>query len=388
MKVVLDARWIPERFSGIGFYTSELIRALAAEEKADPITLLFHRRDLLDRVMADTGAARAPSMSACLVRGAPEHPISQFTLPRLLRRLNADVYHTPNYLLPLAAFPAHRPGSIRCVTTLHDLIPLRFPGFTPRALKTRYHFVYQELIRACAARTDLAIVPSLATQRDVQDLLGFPPNRIRVTPEAAGAAFTHDPSVRREPGEILFVGRADPYKNLTGLLDAFARIWKPGRNLRLRVIGAHDPRYPEARLRAEALGLGSAVQWDGYATGADLVAAYRRATLLAFPSLYEGFGLPVLEAMACGAPVVCSNRGSLPEVAGTAALQADPENPAAFAAAIERVLSNPHLAADLSARGLRRAAEFTWLRTARQTRAAWADALLLAPASRAKGRGA
>lgn len=388
MNVILDARWIPERFSGIGFYTSELIRALASEEIPDRITLLFHRPDLLERVMADTGAARAPWISACLVRGGAEQAVSQFTLPKFLRRMKADVYHTPNYLLPLAAFPAHRPGAIRCVTTLHDLIPLRFPGFTPRALKTRFHVVYRELIRACAARTDLVIVPSLATQRDVQDLLGFPPNRIRVTPEAAGAVFTPDPSVRREPGEILFVGRADPYKNLSGLLDVFARIWKPGRNLRLRVIGAHDPRYPEARRKAEALGLGPAVQWDGYATGADLVAAYRRATLLAFPSLYEGFGLPVLEAMACGAPVVCSNRGSLPEVADTAALIADPEHPVAFAAAIERVLSEPHLAADLTARGLRRAAEFTWLRTARQTRAAWADALRLIPAAQAGGRGA
>jgi glycosyltransferase involved in cell wall biosynthesis len=156
----------------------------------------------------------------------------------------------------------------------------------------------------------------------------------------------------------------------------------------LRVIGANDPRYPEARIRAKQLGLQEAVQWDGYVTGPDLVTAYRRAALFVFPSLYEGFGLPVLEAMACGAPVVCSHCGSLPEVAADAACLIDPENPEALATAMDRVLSNPELAADLSARGLHRAAQFTWARTARQTRAAWADALRLAPDISGSGSGA
>jgi len=380
MNVVLDARWISETFSGIGFYTSELIRALAATEDADRIILLFHQPHLLERVMADTGAARAPWISAQLIKGSAESPLSQVVLPTLLRRLRTDVYHTPNYLLPLAAFPVHRTGRIRCVATLHDLIPLRFPDFTPRALKTRFHFLYRELLQACAARIDLAIVPSLATQRDVQDCLGLPPHRIRVTPEAAGKAFSPDPSVRREPGEILYVGRADPYKNLSGLLTAVARLRREGRRVRLRIIGEPDPRYPEARARVTELGLKEDVLWDGYATGQNLVSAYRRASVFVFPSFYEGFGLPVLEAMACGTPVVCSHRASLPEVAGDAALLIDPEDSDRLATAIGRVLSEPDLAAALSAKGMHRAAQFTWARTALQTRAAWMEAALLPPA--------
>lgn len=381
MNVVFDARWIPERPSGIGHYATELIRALAAGPGGERVTLLFHRESLQRRVMEETGAARVPGIAALRVRWSAEHPLSQAVLPGLLRRLRADVFHSPNYLVPVAAFPAGRPGRIRCVATIHDLIPLRHPEYTPHARKTRFHAVYRELLRACAARIDLALAPSAATRRDLQDCLGMPPNRIRITPEAAAARFTPDPSVERRPGEILFVGRSDPYKNLAVLIEALALLRQAGvHGVRLRVLGETDPRYPEPARRAAALGLDDAVRWEGHVSGDALAAAYRRAAVLAMPSRMEGFGLPVLEAMACGTPVVCSNRGSLPEVAGEAALRVDPDDPERLAAALRRVLEDPGLAADLSGKGLRRAAQFDWARTAALTRAAWAEALRLDPA--------
>jgi alpha-1,3-rhamnosyl/mannosyltransferase len=137
--------------------------------------------------------------------------------------------------------------------------------------------------------------------------------------------------------------------------------------LRLTVIGQKDDRYPEAPRLAAELGLGDVVRWVGHVTDGELLAAYREADLLVHPSTYEGFGLPVLEAMACGVPVVCGNAGALPEVAGDAALLVDPADPRALAEAIRRVLTDRGLARDLAARGLRRAAAFTWERAARET---------------------
>ncbi|MDZ4199714.1 MAG: glycosyltransferase family 1 protein [Kiritimatiellia bacterium] len=320
IKVVLDARWIPPQLSGIGLYTTELIRALAAEAGEFQIVLLFHRDDMRRRVMEETGADRVEWMSYQLLRWSAEHPVSQLALPGLLRKLNARIYHSPNYLIPLAAFHSGRSGPIRCVATLHDLIPLRFPEYTPRALKTRFRWIFREVLNACVTRMDLVLAPSVATQRDLQDCLGLSPNRIRVTPEASGPQFSPDPACPREPMEILYVGRSDPYKNITGLIEALILLRQEGLPARLRILGEPDPRYPEARNRSAAAGLGDAVRWDGYASGAELVAAYRRAAVFVQPSRMEGFGLPVLEAMGCGTPVACSNRGSLPEVAGDAAL--------------------------------------------------------------------
>ena len=176
------------------------------------------------------------------------------------------------------------------------------------------------------------------------------------------------PSDGARKRSILYVGRAGPYKNLTGLIRAFARLRElcPAPVV-LQVAGSPDSRYPEAPSLARELGVEEGIEWLGYLSDDDLRKAYQDADALAHPSLYEGFGLQVLEAMACGTPVVCSDRGSLPEVAGDAALLVDPENTESLAQALLVVLTQPQVADGLVARGLDRAAEFTWERTARQT---------------------
>ena len=162
--------------------------------------------------------------------------------------------------------------------------------------------------------------------------------------------------------------RFDPYKNLTGMIETFARVRELcAFDVRLRIVGPADPRYPEAPRLAEQRGLNRWIDWAGYLSGAELVKAYQEADLFLLQSKYEGFGLTILEAMACGTPVVCSNRSSLPEVAGDAAVLVDPDNTEEAATAAVRILRDKAVAAELIERGLRQAARFTWTRAAAMT---------------------
>jgi glycosyltransferase involved in cell wall biosynthesis len=199
--------------------------------------------------------------------------------------------------------------------------------------------------------------------------LGIGAERICVIPPALYTAERRrtaaEPSQRSWPVEdgaplILSVGRRAPYKNLAGLLDAFELLRRQHTApYRLLIIGPIDPRYRDLEARAERLGLTGQVIFTGYVPDSDLAELYRRASLFVHPSLYEGFGLPVLEAMAAGVPVVSSNRSSLPEVCGEAALLVDPTDTAAMAAAMAQVLSDDQLSARLRREGLLRAKNFT-----------------------------
>ncbi len=229
-------------------------------------------------------------------------------------------------------------------------------------------------------RADIILADSNTSKTDVVRELAIPKSRTpSVVVVPAGVSPEYQPGARRTGGKrtILYVGRLDPYKNVTGLVEAFAQVRKalPEADVGLRIIGPPDARYPEARQAAVRLGVESSLEWAGYVDEAGLVAAYQQADVFALLSKYEGFGLPVLEAMACGTPVVCSNRASLPEVAGDAALLVDPEQMSDAAAAITRVLREEPLAASLRERGLRQAAKFTWTRTAAMTLMAYEQAV-------------
>jgi glycosyltransferase involved in cell wall biosynthesis len=282
-----------------------------------------------------------------------------------------DIFHSPNYMMPLPAFPRSRPGLTRCVVTIHDLIPLLFPQFTPKALKTRLFPIYKRLMVEVGARADTILTVSESSRRDVIEHLGIPAERhgdVIAVPN--GVAPEYVPSEKRKGAEklILYVGRFDPYKNVTGLIEAFAKVRERSKTpVRLRIIGPADPRYPEAPARARQLGLDPFIAWDGYVSDEGLVKAYQNADVFVLLSFYEGFGLTVVEAMACGTPVVCSIRSSLPEDAGAAALMVDPGDTGQAADAIVRVLEDAKLAADLREKGVRQAARFTWTRTATMT---------------------
>ncbi len=374
MKVALDARWIFPEISGIGAYTQELIAQFARLPAGPEFVLLFNDRAVMERTLAGVAPAAPGRVQPHLLGYSPFAPSGQWRLPRLLRQLDVAVYHSPNYLVPLPAFPRGRRGRIACVITLHDLIPLLFPHFAPRSKKTRVYPLFRRLLFAIAARADAILTDSEHSRQDVRrglDIAADDRRQVLAIPLGVHPRFTPGPAATQRRPVILYVGRRDPYKNLAGLVQALAAVVRAVPAARLEVIGPPDARYPEPELLARELGLADRVTWRGYVTEADLVAAYQAAAVLALPSRYEGFGLPALEAMACGTPVVCSNAGSLPEVAGPAALQVAPDDLAGLAAALVRVLTDPALAADLAAQGQVQAARYTWADTARRTLAVY-----------------
>lgn len=368
MRIGLDARWIFPELSGIGTYTQELVRQLAQLETDHEFILFFNDAGLRDRTWRAAELEGRPRFRAELVPWGVFSLLNQLRMPGRLRRLGLDLFHSPNYMMPFLAFPRGRPHAVRCVVTIHDLIPLLFPEWTPRALKTRLFPLFRRIMREAGARADALLTVSETSRADIIRHLGAPGDRVWAIPNGVAPEFQPGPRSARTVKTILYVGRFDPYKNVEGLLEAVARVCaRGGTEVRLRVIGAPDPRYPEAPRKARELGLEGVVEWSGYLGGADLVAAYQAADVFALLSRYEGFGLTVLEAMACGTPVVCSRIGALQEVAGDAALLVDPLDPGAAADALWRVLNEAALAVELSRKGRARAREFTWAKTAERT---------------------
>jgi alpha-1,3-rhamnosyl/mannosyltransferase len=268
----------------------------------------------------------------------------------------------------------YAPG-VPSVVTCYDLIPLIYPQYftaLQRLIFRTAHFL--------ALRTSRAILAiSEATKNDLVRFFHTDPQRIVVTPLAADAHF-RPPSraaidrVRQQHAlpdrYVLYFGSNKPHKNVPRLIEAFARsnIQSPTSKLYLVIAGHWDDRYPEVKLAVKQFDLTERIRFIGSVKDDDLPALYGGAEVFVFPSEYEGFGLPVLEAMACGTPVVCSNRSSLPEVAGDAALLCDPYDIKALARTIEQALTDGDLRATLQQRSLARAAQFSWEQTAQSTK--------------------
>jgi glycosyltransferase involved in cell wall biosynthesis len=270
-------------------------------------------------------------------------------------------------------------GRSRRVTTVHDLIYARFPeahaGLRDKGMRV--------LVPAAARRSARLIADSQSTAADIVELLGLPAERIDVVPLGLGTVRHAAPSpegelrARFELGEravLLSLSAKRPHKNLLALIAALARMAPEERPV-LVLPGYATPHEAELRARAQELGLDGDVRFPGWISTEDIEGLWAIAVAFVYPSLYEGFGLPVLEAMARGVPVACSNASSLPEVAGDAALLFDPRDEAAIARAIGRLLDDSELAGDLCDRGLRRAQDFSWARTAALTLESYKRAL-------------
>jgi glycosyltransferase involved in cell wall biosynthesis len=299
----------------------------------------------------------------------------QIAWPRLAARSGSAVAHVPYFAPPVA-----RAGRARVVTTIHDVIPLIIPEYATSPLVR----LYNALVGAGARRADVVLVDSEASRRDVIRLLRVPPEHIRViylaADETVGVPVPDDElqRVRAKYGLndpfVLYLGGFDKRKNVPALLRALAAL-PADRTWQLAIGGRlpthHSPLFPDLPRLAADLGVAERVRFLGYVPAKEKPALYQAATCFAFPSLYEGFGLDPLEALAAGTPVICSNRSSLPELMGDAAILVDPDDTAEFAAGIERVLTDAALRADLAARGRAQSATFTWEATARQTAAAY-----------------
>jgi glycosyltransferase involved in cell wall biosynthesis len=353
---------VPGQTGGMEVAARALIPALQEAAPALRLTALINREaaqeDLgIESVVVPVDASNRVEW----VRG------EQQFLPRLAQRAGCDVVHSLGSTAPAW-------GRFARVTTIHDLNYLVVPDahFGLRGLGMRV------LVPLAAHRSARVIADSESTRRDLTARLRVPRRKIDVVPLGVGTPPDVAPTPEAELRErlrlgdrplVLSLSAKRPHKNLRGLLDALARI--PPERRPIAVL----PGYPtphEAELRAHAEALGVDVRWPAWVSDADVAGLLRAAAAFVFPSFYEGFGLPVLEAMAAGVPVACSDRSSLPEVAGDAALLFDPADPGAIAAAIERLLADP---GDLPQRGRAQAARFTWRRTAELTLASYERAL-------------
>ena len=296
----------------------------------------------------------------------------QQLLPGIARRSGCGLVHS------LASTAPARGRFVR-VTTIHDLNYLMVPGahFGLRGLGMRV------LVPLAARTAHRVIADSASTRDDLVERLRVPAAKVDVVPlglgRPASAARTPAAELRErlalgERRVVLSLSAKRPHKNLAGLLDALARI-PPERRPVVVLPGYPTPHEAELRARGAALGLDGDVRFLGWTSGADVEGLFALSDAFVFPSFYEGFGLPVLEAMARGVPVACSNRASLPEVAGDAALLFDPGDPGAIAAALERLLGDRAEAERLRAAGRAQAARFTWAKAAGLTLAAYERAL-------------
>jgi glycosyltransferase involved in cell wall biosynthesis len=291
-------------------------------------------------------------------------------VPRRVQREGLDVYHAATSLGPL------RPGC-PSIMTVHDatLLTTRSQyGWADRL----YHRVFSVL---AARRADAIIVPSAVARQAVARAYRIPAGRIHVVPHGVSPRFRPVAAGARAPilarhgldsPYVLFVGARPPRKNIGRLVEAVARLRADGDgDLQLAIAGPPDPEDEATRRLAQRLGLAPFVRWLGWIPDAELPALYSGALCLAYPSLAEGFGFPVLEAMACGAPVLTSERSAMAEVAGGAAILVDPATPAAIAGGLRCLRKDPWLASDLVARGARRVAGFTWSGAAEATEAVY-----------------
>jgi glycosyltransferase involved in cell wall biosynthesis len=387
MKIALDARWIFNEISGIGAHTRELIRHIAREDHLNSYLLIFSDRALAERTWIEAELADKPNFRPDIVPWSVFSPHSQLLLPSRLARNGIEVYHSTNYMIPLACFPRGQVGKIRCIATIHDLIPLLFPSATPRALKTRLFPIYRRLMLEIGARADRIIAVSEASRSDIVKHLNIPPERhdsVKViyngvspifVPRPASEAVHDDPT---RPRTVLYVGRSDPYKNLPLLIESFSEArQKAPFPIQLKILGPPDPRYPEAGQRVKALGMEAAISWVGYQASSVLVKAYQDADVVVLPSRYEGFGLPVVEAMACGAPMLCSDIPVLKEIGGQAAFYTPLDNGPELANGILRVLTDNELRRNMIQFGFEQARQFTWTAAARQTIALYHELIQL-----------
>jgi alpha-1,3-rhamnosyl/mannosyltransferase len=373
MRIALDGRTIQDHFPGIGRYTFNLALALAESGPADDILLLHNQRNRNTRFDLDLLRAK-PNLSVLESNSPYFSLVDQWRIPRQLRARQSALYHSPYYVMPyFAPCPA--------VVTVHDLIPLLYPHYFTAARRLEFYATVRLATRAAR----MVVADSEATAADVRRLLHLDARKVRVVHAAADPTLVRPDdaviaSVRARYNlpetYVLYVGSNKPHKNLIRLVEAWSKM--PNRNrTQLVLAGSWDSRHNEARLAATRLGLESDIRWLGSTPQHDLAAVYSGATLFVFPSEYEGFGLPVLEAMACGVPVLCSNSSSLPEVAGDAAVLLDPGDSDSWAEAIQRLLADEGLRMMYGERGLRRADQFTWSETARQMREVYARTLEL-----------
>lgn len=350
--------------AGIGRYARELVRACARRDDRNRYVLFVPRDAHPDLLAFDWPAnftiRRSPLSERLLV--ALWHRL-RVPLPVEVFTGAVDLFYSPDFLLP----PTR---ARKTVVTVHDLSYVRVPECFPDVLKA---YLNRSVPRS-VCRADLVLADAGSTRRDLEEVYHLAPEKTRVLYSGVDPSFCASvPERERERVRdkynlrapyLLSVSTVQPRKNYVRLLQAFARLIsrtdRVGTDVQLVIAGGNGWMYDEVYQAVQALGLEERVRMTGFTPDQDLPALYAMATLFVYPSLYEGFGLPVAEAMACGAPVISSNASSLPEVAGDAALYFDPHDVDGIKDAMERALASESLRETLARRGFAQARQFSW----------------------------
>jgi glycosyltransferase involved in cell wall biosynthesis len=356
VRIAIDVRKLHD--FGIGTYVRNLLRQLARLDNTSEYVLISRPDD------RETLAALGPNFRAVAETASPYSVKEQFTIPAQLRRERVDVFHVPHYVLPPLV-------GCKSVVTIHDCIHLVFPQYLPNRLA---HTYAHAAMWTAAHRARRVLTVSEASKRDILRFCRVPAGKVDVIYNAIDDRFGVAPTaeeirVVRERFQlhdpfVLYAGNIKPHKNLERLIEAFSLVRRgPFEQTKLLIIGDEISKYATLRRAVHHFKQHKYVRFHGFVSDATLAVLYRLAAVFAFPSLYEGFGLPPLEAMASGCPVVTSNVSSLPEVVGDAALLIDPYDPRALADAIHRVLIDCQLRQTLREKGLARARIYSWERS-------------------------
>lgn len=358
-RIGIDARLTYYTQGGIAQYTQHLIREMAELETGHTFRILQSRKDAWN-------LAAGSSMERVWCWTPAHHRLERWTLGIEALPQRLDLLHSPDFIPPQF-------GARRSIVTIHDLAFLHYPQFLTEDSRR----FYNGQIEAAVRRADRIIAVSEATRQDVVNLLDVPKEKVRVVLEGVAPNFHPLPPYDQNPalekyqltaGYILFVSTIEPRKNVEGLLRAYAKLRAElAGTPPLVIAGGEGWLSEDVYDLAGDLGVDDCVRWLGRTSYDVLPALYAAASVFCLPSHYEGFGLPALEAMACGTPVVVSDRASLPEVVDEAGLLVNPDDTDDIAAALQRVLTDRDLASDLRGKGLARARQFTWRKAAEET---------------------
>ncbi len=367
MRIAIDARKLHDY--GVGTYVRNLLRHLSRLDDTSEYLVIGDGGD------GALGGELGPNFRLVTTRARAESTRNQLSVPRLLKHHGASLYHTPYAALPVIS-------SCPTVVTIHDCVNLTFPQYAPNRLA---RLRQRMRMWSAAHRSSRILTVSESSKRDILRFFRVPEAKVSVIPNAIderyGTPPTHEDVQRvRERFQLygdflLYAGNIRPHKNLDRLIEAFHQLRESPRfeHLRLLIIGDEISKYPTLRRAVHRHKLHKHVRFFGFVPESTLAVLYRLATVFVFPSLYEGFGLPPLEAMASGTPVVTSNISALPEVVGDAALLIDPHDAAAIAQGLREALTDQDLRSRLVACGLARAKAFSWDASVRRIREVYAE---------------
>jgi glycosyltransferase involved in cell wall biosynthesis len=384
MRIGIDATALPSRPVGAGNYIIQLIRAIAGWTKiSDPVTdssqltglefVIFVQRSRLELLNIE----EIPNLHLVVLPNiSPSMRLlwEQISFPKLVKNHHLDLLHSLHYTMPLAY-----PG--RTVVTFHDMTFFLYPHH--HTLPKRYFFRF--FIRASSRQAVALIADSESTRQDAIRLVGVSPGKIFTVQLGVTQEFhpIRDNSILQQARQkyhlpehfLLYVGMIEPRKNLPLLLQSFAAIAHQMPDYRLVIVGPKGWMVDNMLQQTEQLNISDKVHFTGYVEQADLPLIYNMADVFIYPSVYEGFGLPVLEAMACGIPVITSNVSSMPEIVGDAGVLFAPNDSQDLARSLLNLINNPMDRQRLSLMGLERAASFTWNSTAEKTIAVYRHVL-------------